>query len=184
MPCPPRSHVRFHAVLRRTVDGMSRECREETGLCPVMAAEPFSVVDGLFYETRQGVASLSHHYVLVTGLGWAVGEPHAADDASDARWVALSQVEELGDVAPTVMQVVQRVGHGRWRRCSVVGSLYLSPSILSVSISPCSLSLETLLPLSLYSDTRNNAAPEQGLQLIKHEGPLGASMLPAPKPEP
>lgn len=69
-----------------------RELAEETGLRGE-AAGVIAALDALDHAP-DGV--LRHHYVLIAvRITGVQGEPVAADDALDARWVALDRLEEL-----------------------------------------------------------------------------------------
>ena len=72
----------------RAVDAALRELAEETGVTARITAL-IDVVDGIFAE-----AGL--HYVLIDyAAEWVSGEPVAGDDALEARFVPLDQVDEL-----------------------------------------------------------------------------------------
>ncbi len=74
----------------RAVDAALRELREETGVEAEITAL-IDVVDGIFPEAGR-------HYVLIDyAARWLSGEPVAGDDALEARFVALDQVDELVD---------------------------------------------------------------------------------------
>ena len=78
----------------RAVDAALRELREETGVVAEITGL-LDVVDGLFPEAGR-------HYVLIDyAARWVSGEPVAGDDAAEARFVALDQVEALVDWAET-----------------------------------------------------------------------------------
>lgn len=78
----------------RAVDAALRELREETGVEAEITGL-IDVVDGLFPEAGR-------HYVLIDyAARWLSGEPVAGDDAADARFVALDEVEALIDWAET-----------------------------------------------------------------------------------
>lgn len=72
----------------RAVDAALRELVEETGVTARITGL-IDVVDGIFTE-----AGL--HYVLIDyAADWVAGEPMAGDDALEARFVPLDQVEAL-----------------------------------------------------------------------------------------
>ncbi len=78
----------------RAVDAALRELREETGVEAEITGL-IDVVDGVFPEAGR-------HYVLIDyAARWLSGEPVAGDDAVEARFVALDQVEALIDWSET-----------------------------------------------------------------------------------
>jgi 8-oxo-dGTP diphosphatase len=78
----------------RAIEAALRELREETGVEAEITAL-IDVVDGLFPEAGR-------HYVLIDYTArWLSGEPVAGDDALEARFVPLDQVEALVDWTET-----------------------------------------------------------------------------------
>jgi 8-oxo-dGTP diphosphatase len=78
----------------RAIEAGLRELREETGV-EARITGLLDVVDGLFPQARR-------HYVLIDyAAEWLSGEPVAGDDALEARFVALDQVEALIDWSET-----------------------------------------------------------------------------------
>lgn len=78
----------------RAVDAALRELSEETGVEAVITGL-IDVVDGLFLEAGR-------HYVMIDyAARWISGEPVAGDDALEARFVTLDQVETLVDWSET-----------------------------------------------------------------------------------
>lgn len=78
----------------RVVEAALRELREETGV-EAQITGLIDVVDGLFPEAGR-------HYVLIDyAARWLSGEPTAGDDAVEARFVALDEVEALVDWSET-----------------------------------------------------------------------------------
>jgi len=72
----------------RAVEAALRELREETGVEAEITGL-LDVVDGIFPEAGR-------HYVLIDyAARWLAGEPVAGDDAVEARFVALDEVEAL-----------------------------------------------------------------------------------------
>ena len=72
----------------RAVDAALRELGEETGVEAEITGL-IDVVDGLFPEAGR-------HYVLIDyAARWVSGEPVAGDDALEARFVALDEVDSL-----------------------------------------------------------------------------------------
>ena len=78
----------------RAMDAALRELREETGVEAEITGL-IAVVDGLFPEAGR-------HYVLIDyAARWLSGKPVAGDDAAEARFVALDEVETLVDWSET-----------------------------------------------------------------------------------
>lgn len=78
----------------RAMAAALRELGEETGVEAEITGL-IDVVDGLFPE-------VGRHYVLVDyAARWLSGEPIAGDDAAEARFVALDEVETLVDWSET-----------------------------------------------------------------------------------
>ncbi len=72
----------------RAVDAALRELMEETGVTARITGL-LDVVDGLFPE-------VGRHYVLIDyAADWLSGEPVAGDDAAEARFVPLSDIDAL-----------------------------------------------------------------------------------------
>lgn len=78
----------------RAADAALRELREETGVEAEITGL-IDVIDGLFPEAGR-------HYVLIDyAARWLAGEPVAGDDAVEARFVALDEIETLVDWSET-----------------------------------------------------------------------------------
>lgn len=83
----------------RAQDAALRELQEETGVQARLAGL-VDVVDGLF--SADGEGDISAHYVLIDFVAhWTAGEPVAGDDAIDARFVPLSEIDRYGLWAET-----------------------------------------------------------------------------------
>lgn len=68
----------------------ARELLEETGV----VAEPLHVFDAVDVFDRDEAGALRRHFILIAVLcRWQSGEPVAGDDARDARWVPLAELE-------------------------------------------------------------------------------------------
>ena len=78
----------------RAVDAALRELREETAVEAEITGL-IDVVDGVFPEAGR-------HYVLIDyAARWVSGEPVAGDDAAEARFVGLEEVDTLIDWSET-----------------------------------------------------------------------------------
>lgn len=59
-----------------------------------MRAEPLRVFDAVDVFDHDEAGALRRHYILIAVLcHWQAGEPVAGDDALDARWVPLTELE-------------------------------------------------------------------------------------------
>ncbi|WGT51667.1 NUDIX hydrolase [Thioclava nitratireducens] len=68
-----------------------RELLEETGV-QARATHAFNALDVLAHDDA---GALEHHFVLIAvECQWQAGEPVAADDALDARWVDVDRMED------------------------------------------------------------------------------------------
>ena len=78
----------------RAVHSALRELREETGVEAELLGL-IDVVDGLFPEARM-------HYVLIDYAAvWRSGEPVAGDDAAEARFFPVAEIDALIDWSET-----------------------------------------------------------------------------------
>ncbi|WP_367351892.1 NUDIX hydrolase [Achromobacter animicus] len=74
----------------RLADAAARELLEETGV----TAEPLHVFDAVDVFDRDDTGALRRHFILIAVLcRWVSGEPVAGDDARDARWVSLADLD-------------------------------------------------------------------------------------------
>jgi ADP-ribose pyrophosphatase YjhB (NUDIX family) len=92
-----------HVELGETVaEAATRELREETGV----DARAQGTLGTLDVIERGPDGAIAWHYVLVAvRLAWLSGEPVAADDAEDARWLTAAERAAL-PLAPRVEEVL------------------------------------------------------------------------------
>lgn len=89
----------------RVNEAVRRELYEETGI-EAEVDDLISVLDIMGHEDRQ----LQYHYLLVVmRCRWISGDPVAADDAAEARWVPIERLRS-GDfrLTDTVLPVLER----------------------------------------------------------------------------
>ncbi|UCE40879.1 MAG: NUDIX hydrolase [Candidatus Aminicenantes bacterium] len=83
-----------------------REVREETGLI-TEAKEPVYTFDLI---ERDSKGEVIFHYVIVDLHGeYISGDPHPADDVSDARWFDPDEIEEL-DISENTKKLLHKIG--------------------------------------------------------------------------
>lgn len=96
----------------RMADAAAREVREETGLAigPPRFVTHHEIIER--DETAEGgEGGVRWHYVVATHAAeWVSGEPQAADDAVDARFVPLDRLGEL-DVTASSLDTLRALGH-------------------------------------------------------------------------
>ena len=72
--------------------GALRELREETGI----SAEITRLLDVIDIIHRRPDGTITAHYVLnVFAARWLSGEPHAASDVTDARWIGVDDLDSI-----------------------------------------------------------------------------------------
>ena len=87
-----------------------RELREETGVNAELIGL-VDVVDGVF---RTGDAIWAHYVLVDFAARWTGGEPVAADDASEARFVAVSTLDSFNlwpETLRIIREAARRFGH-------------------------------------------------------------------------
>ncbi len=83
-----------------------REILEETGVV-IRAGEPVFAFDLI---ERDDAGGLKFHYVIIDlAAEYVSGEPVAADDARDARWLAPADLETF-TVAPITLELLSKIG--------------------------------------------------------------------------
>ena len=83
-------------------EAAEREILEETGIS-VRAKEAFYIFD---FIDRDSGGNIKYHYIIIDFLAdYLGGEPKAADDVSDARWVAPDEAAAL-NLSPTTRKLL------------------------------------------------------------------------------
>jgi ADP-ribose pyrophosphatase len=86
-------------------EAAERELLEETGI-RVRAKEDFYVFDFIDRDTDGGI---KYHYIILDFLAeYLGGEPKAADDVSDARWVSPEEAAAL-NLSPTTRKLLMQM---------------------------------------------------------------------------
>ena len=87
-------------------EATEREVREETGV-RVRAGEPIWSFDSVI---RDEAGRVAFHYVIVDlRAEYVEGEPHARDDAAEARWARPEELSSLLVSKPT-LELLRRIG--------------------------------------------------------------------------
>ncbi|MEM6902095.1 MAG: NUDIX hydrolase [Pseudomonadota bacterium] len=87
-----------------------REVAEETGI----KAEALSILTAVDRIDCDEMGQVRYHYLLVDVVArYVSGEPVAADDAADAQWVDLSDLDEMAIWSETKRVIIEAVAkHG------------------------------------------------------------------------
>jgi 8-oxo-dGTP diphosphatase len=88
-------------------EAAEREILEETGIT-IRAGEPvytFDVID------RDRIGKIRFHYVIVDlSADYIAGKPKAGDDAIEASWVRVQEIDELQVSRPTLKLLIEKFG--------------------------------------------------------------------------
>ncbi len=86
-------------------EAAERELLEETGIS-VRAKEAFTIFDFIDRDPEGGIR---YHYIIIDFMAdYLGGEPHAADDVSDARWVSPEEAAAL-NLSPTTRKLLTQM---------------------------------------------------------------------------
>jgi len=98
----PGGSVELGETLREAAE---REVREETGI----EIRTQSIVHTFDVIERDDAGHVLYHYVIVDFLAdWIAGEPVAADDALDARWCRIADLDALA-ISSETLRLVRRL---------------------------------------------------------------------------
>jgi 8-oxo-dGTP diphosphatase len=106
----PGGSVRLGETLQAAAE---REVLEETGVV-IRAGEPVLVFDTIQRDEQDNI--LFHYVIVDLAAEYISGDPRAADDAADARWVTQAELAHL-DVNPATLHLLwDRFSFGRRER--------------------------------------------------------------------
>ncbi|MBY3433855.1 NUDIX hydrolase [Rhizobium laguerreae] len=98
----PAGKIEFGEAIDTAV---AREVAEETGV-KATAGRIITAVDAI---DRDDDGKVQHHFVIVVLLcQWTAGEPKASDDATDAGWFTLAELEDLDLPAAFDLKTIAR----------------------------------------------------------------------------
>lgn len=90
------------------IEGVKRELKEETGL----QADNIAFFDHAEIIQRNDKSDVpAHHFLLCVHTGIAEGRPIAGDDAEEANWFSLEEIEAL-PVTPSTLAFAKRIAKG------------------------------------------------------------------------
>ena len=93
------------------IDALNREIYEEVSI-KIKVGGFLRLLDRIVHD---GEKRVQYHYIIADYWGWMVsGQPQAASDASDARFVDPNEVQKMGvhkEVEETILLAVEKKNH-------------------------------------------------------------------------